>query len=73
MKFKRLEDMFIDDDLKEDSRDQLDCFGEFNCTDRLCTCYCADCISCAIEHSQNPSIDLYEHILAMDFFPARIN
>lgn len=58
--------------LREDSEDELACFGEFSKTDIICTKYCSASIRCAIEHSQNPKADLFEHLLNLNFFPARI-
>jgi hypothetical protein len=67
-------DQFITDgELIEDSRDSLDCFGEFNKNNIICTKYCSDSISCAIEHGQNPGFDILEHILTMDIYQARMN
>ncbi|SLM30017.1 conserved hypothetical protein [Desulfamplus magnetovallimortis] len=73
IKFYQNDDFFMDDDLPDDSRDCLDCFGEFSRQNTICTKYCSDSIRCAIEHHQNPAIDILEHILEMEFFPARMN
>lgn len=72
-KIYQSDQFFMDDDLPDDSRDSLDCFGEFSRYDIICTKYCSESILCAIEHELNPPIDILEHFLAMDFYPARIN
>lgn len=73
MKFYESGQFVPDGELVEDSRDSLDCFGEFNKNHIICTKYCSESISCAIEHSQNPGIDILEHILTMDIYQARMN
>jgi len=54
--------------LREDVIDELDCFGEFDKNDRICTKYCGVSIRCAIERTQNPKVDILDHILEMDFY-----
>ncbi|MEA2059381.1 MAG: hypothetical protein U9P10_02435 [Thermodesulfobacteriota bacterium] len=54
--------------LKEDVIDELDCFGEFDKNDRICTRYCGVSIMCAIERTQNPKMDIFDHIVEMDFY-----
>lgn len=73
MKFYQDDQLFIDEDLPNDSRDSLDCFGEFSRDNPVCIKYCSDSIQCAIEHNENPAIDIMEHLLAMDFYPTRMN
>lgn len=70
-----LDDLFFfDDPLPDDSRDTLDCFGDFDKTSPVCSKYCVDAIQCAIEHHYNPGIDFLEHLLLnMDHYPARMN
>ncbi len=58
--------------LKEDSEDELECFGEFSKNDIICTHYCSASIRCAIEHNSNPKLDLFEHLLNLNFFPAKM-
>ena len=60
-------------DLKVDSIDDLECFGEFSRKDKVCTHYCSCSIQCAIEQDLNPGIDFYEHILNIHYYPARTN
>ena len=64
---------FFNNQMINDSRDYLECFGEFSSKNTLCLKYCSDSIQCAIEHEQNPSIDMLEHFLTMEFDNARIN
>ena len=72
MKFKRIENDFADHTTQEDSQDHLDCFGEFCKTDDICTRYCAASIQCALEHTHNPGLDLFEELLTLNYFPARM-
>ncbi len=58
--------------LKEDSEDELECFGEFSRTDIICTKYCSASIRCAIERNRNPKFDLLEHLLNLNAFPAKM-
>lgn len=71
MKFNETNHMIADYPAMEDSRDDLDCFGEFSKEDKVCTTYCSCSICCAIEQSQNPRFDVLDHILTMDFYPIR--
>ncbi|MCP4114981.1 MAG: hypothetical protein GY737_06155 [Desulfobacteraceae bacterium] len=73
MKFNQTNQVIADDSVIEDSSDNLDCFGEFSKEDKICTTYCSYSIRCAIEQSQNPRVDILDHILTMDFFPAKIH
>ncbi len=74
MKFDReeIERIIPDQFLREDSEDELACFGEFSNKDIICTEYCSASIRCAIEHNQNPKTDIFEHLLNLNFFPAKI-
>jgi hypothetical protein len=73
MKFIDTDDILVDDSAIDDSRDDLECFGEFSRDDKICTTYCSCSIRCAIEQSQNPRVDIFDHILTLDFFPARMH
>ncbi|MBF0202207.1 MAG: hypothetical protein HQK66_13020 [Desulfamplus sp.] len=73
MKFYRTDEFSIYDDLPDDSRDCLDCFGEFSRHNPVCLKYCADSIMCAVEHDQNPTLDILEHFLSMELYSARMN
>ena len=57
-------DIIMENSPMEDSVDNLECFGEFCKEDRMCTKYCAYSIRCAVEQSQNPKIDIFDHLLA---------
>ena len=76
MKFERFENAFkndlVNDRTLDDSQDNLDCFGEFCKTDEVCTHYCAAAIQCAVEHTHNPRIDLFDELLTLNYFPARM-
>jgi hypothetical protein len=73
MKFKRIDQEPGDTSVRADSMDNLECFGEYSKGDAVCTRYCAMAIRCAVEHDQNPRIDLLDHLLTLDFFPAKIH
>jgi hypothetical protein len=73
MKFEQIDPKIIDTTVLADSRDNLACFGEYSKADAVCTRYCAIAIRCAIEHSQNPRVDILDHLLTLDFFPAKIH
>jgi hypothetical protein len=72
MKSERIENGIVNDTTMDDSQDNLDCFGEFSKTDEVCTRYCAASIQCAVEHTHNPGIDLFEELLTLNYFPARM-
>lgn len=73
MKFKEDYQPVVADPLLDDSRDNLECFGEYSKHDKICTEYCGASIRCAIEHQQNPRIDILDHLLTLDFYPAKMN
>jgi hypothetical protein len=56
---KYLIDVFTPDEL-------LDCFGDFNKSDRLCTKYCILRLRCAIEQEQNLRSVLLEELVAAE-------
>ncbi|MEA1967713.1 MAG: hypothetical protein U9N77_05800 [Thermodesulfobacteriota bacterium] len=71
MKIKQIKqkntDSSLKEDLKEDSLDDLDCFGEFDKNERICVKYCGVSIRCAIEKIHNPKIDILDHIMELEF------
>lgn len=73
MKFELIDQRIVNESVLPDSRDNLECFGDFSKTNKICMNYCAACIRCAIEHSQNPKIDILDHLLTLDFFSAKIH
>lgn len=56
---KNLMDVTISDEI-------LDCFGDFNKSDRLCTKYCILRLRCAIEQEQNLRSALLEELVAAE-------
>jgi hypothetical protein len=48
------------------SDEALDCFGDFNNSDRLCTKYCILRLRCAIEQEQNIRSALLEELVASE-------
>jgi hypothetical protein len=56
---KNLIDIISSDEL-------LDCFGDFNKSDRLCTKYCILRLRCAIEQEQNLRSALLEELVASE-------
>ena len=73
MKYEQIDQIVPDISLREDAKDNLDCFGEFSKNDKICTNYCSFSIRCAIELAQNPRIDILDHLLTLDFFPAKMH
>ena len=73
MEMSDSEDERLRRDLRTDSVDDLECFGEFSRSDKVCTNYCSCSIQCAIEQSQNPGVDYLDHIMNLQFYPARTN
>ena len=57
---KKLNDVITPDEL-------LDCFGDFNKSDRLCTKYCVLRLRCAIEQEQNIRSILLEELVAAEY------
>lgn len=72
MNFEQLVSDMVDDSIEEDSQDFLDCYGEFSKLDKMCTCYCAASIQCAVERGHNPKIDLFDQLMSLNYFPARM-
>ena len=50
----------------------VDCFGDFNKKDRLCTRYCILRLRCAIEQEQNLRSALFEELAASETIIGRI-
>ncbi len=48
------------------SEEPLDCFGDFNKSNRLCTQYCILRLRCAIEQEQNLRSALLEELIASE-------
>ena len=48
------------------SDEHLDCFGDFNKNDRLCSKYCILRLRCAIEQEQNLRSALLEELIASE-------
>jgi hypothetical protein len=62
---KNLIDVMASDEL-------LDCFGDFNKSDRLCTKYCILRLRCAIEQEQNLRSALLEELVASENATGRL-
>ena len=50
----------------------VDCFGDFNKKDRLCTRYCILRLRCAIEQEQNLRSALFEELVASETTTGKI-
>lgn len=46
--------------------DQLDCFGDYRKSNRLCTRYCALRLRCAIERDQFRRMEIIEDLVASE-------
>lgn len=62
---KKIIDVITTDEL-------LDCFGDYNRTDRLCAEYCILRLRCAIEQEQNLRSALLEELVASENVTGRI-
>jgi hypothetical protein len=62
---KNLIDVITSDEL-------LDCFGDFNKSDRLCSKYCILRLRCAIEQEQNLRSALLEELVASENATGRL-
>jgi hypothetical protein len=54
------------------SDEPMDCFGDFNARDRLCTRYCILRLRCAIEQEQNLRSALLEELVASETTMGRL-
>lgn len=54
------------------SNDFLDCFGDYNKNNQLCTKYCILRLRCAIEQDQNLRSALLEELVAPESFIGKI-
>ncbi|WP_300668789.1 hypothetical protein [Desulfoluna sp.] len=50
----------------------IDCFGNFDINDKVCTKHCALCLKCIIERDQNDRMELIEDLMSSDSMPARL-
>lgn len=50
----------------------LDCFGNFDISDKVCTKHCALCLKCIIERDQNDRLELLEDLMNTEAMPARL-
>jgi hypothetical protein len=49
-----------------DQTDHMDCFGDFNRTNPLCSKYCGLRLRCAIEQDQNMRLELIEDLVTVE-------
>ncbi len=59
----KLDQVLEENNVKRDSLDMPDCFGEFDKENRLCFRYCAISIKCCVMQTRNPKIDILEKLL----------
>jgi hypothetical protein len=52
--------------------ESVDCFGDFNNKDRLCSKYCILRLRCAIEQEQNLRSALFEELVASETTTGKI-
>ncbi len=73
MEIKHLDDILLTDEIKKDSRDIPDCFGEFNKKNKLCGSYCSISIRCCIHHNKNPKLDILEKLLIHNNYAIKLH
>ncbi len=59
----KLDQVLEENNVKRDSLDMPDCFGEFDKENRLCFRYCAISIKCCVMHTKHPKVDILEKLL----------
>ncbi len=59
----KLDQVLEENNVKLDSLDMPDCFGEFDKENRLCFRYCAISIKCCVMQTRNPKVDILEKLL----------
>jgi len=69
----RLDRLMDEENIKEDSMDVPDCFGEFDKTCRLCFNYCAISIKCCVMQSRHPKIDILDKLLIYNDYAVKPN
>jgi len=69
----RLDRLMEEENIKEDSMDVPDCFGEFDKTCRLCFDYCAISIKCCVMQTRHPKIDILEKLLIYNDYAVKPN
>lgn len=69
----RLDRLMKEENIKEDSIDVPECFGEFDKDCRLCFKYCAISIKCCVMQSRHPKIDILEKLLIYNDYAAKPN
>lgn len=72
MRSQTLEKIDTEDQIKPDSMDMPECFGEFNLKSRICSRYCALSIKCCIMHARNPKMDLMEQLLNHNHYAIKL-
>ena len=73
MKIKQLDQILINNSLKEDSIDIPDCFGEFNKKNKLCSQYCGVAIKCCVLHNKTPKVDIMEQLLTHNHYAVKLH
>ncbi|MCG8633787.1 MAG: hypothetical protein MI863_08170 [Desulfobacterales bacterium] len=59
----KLDQVLEENNVKQDSLDMPDCFGEFDKENRLCISYCGISIKCCVMQTRHPKVDILEKLL----------
>ena len=73
MEIKSSNPIMINQNIKKDSLDIPDCYGEFNKENKLCLKYCSICIKCCVLHTKNPKIDILEKLLIHNQYAIKLH
>lgn len=50
----------------------LNCFGNFNISDKICQKHCILSLKCVIEKNQNTRMEIFEELMASEIIPVRL-
>ena len=73
MEIKSAEPIIINQNVKKDTLDIPDCYGEFNKENRLCLKYCSISIKCCVRHNKYPKIDILEKLLIHNQYAVKLH
>ena len=69
----KLDRMLEQEEVKDDSMDMPDCFGDYDKDNKLCSKYCAISIKCCVMHTQHPKVDILEKLLIYNDYSVKPN
>lgn len=73
MQIRSSDPIMINQNLKKDSLDMPDCYGEFNKENKLCLNYCAISIKCCVLQTKHPKIDILEKLLIHNHYAVKLH